>query len=403
MNPLHAESAIDFSLPTYGKWIIIWCLTSSTRTMETSVWPNVAPQNIIVRMPNWLGDVVMGTPLLQMLRKAYPRARITAMCQTNVCALMTHDPNLDEIFCYQRPSGWIHRRQHLKIISPLRKGNFDLGILLTNSFSSAWWFWRGNVKNRLGFSCGMRNLLLDKAVPFPINREHMHLVHTYQALLQPLQIPLSPTAPQLYLTKEEVLQAKQLLKRYHIECGKHTLIGINPGAAYGSAKCWLPERFEEVTRRLLEKSKCHVVYFGDTAGAALCKKICAGFPERVVNLAGKTSIRELMALISCCSLVLTNDSGPMHIAAALRVPLLALFGSTSSTKTGPFPEGRVIQKHVPCSPCYKRVCPIDFPCMKQITAEEVYCQIMDLLKPSSKSSVQMLKTPANQDGQKTRL
>lgn len=345
-------------------------------------WPREKPKNILVRMPNWLGDAVMATPILEDIKKYYPEASLTAMCQTNVGMLLTHDPNINEIFSYKRPSGWIHRRHHLEIIESLRKGDFDLGVLLTNSFSSAWWFWRGRVNNRLGFACNMRSWMLDKAVPFPAARETQHLVVTYKALLQPLGIPVSTTPTRLYLTNDEIDDAKELLRRYDIEVGRHTVVGINPGAAYGSAKCWLPERFEEVTRRLLDNPDVRVVYFGDSAGAPLVHQICEKLPDRVVNLAGKTSLRELMALIRCCSGFLTNDSGPMHIAAALGTPLLALFGSTSAVKTGPYPKGKVIHKHVSCSPCYKRVCPIDFRCMKGIGTDEVYSEMIKVLKDS---------------------
>ena len=172
-------------------------MNTKTETV-VSEWLKEKPKNIIVRMPNWLGDLVMATPILKDLRTNYPDAEITAMCQTNVCSLLTHDPNINEIFCYQRPSGWIHRRKHFEIIEPLRRGGYDLGILLTNSFSSAWWFWRGRVQNRLGFSNGIRNLFLDKAVPFPPEKESQHLVITYKSLLKPLGIAISDTPTLLF-------------------------------------------------------------------------------------------------------------------------------------------------------------------------------------------------------------
>ncbi len=349
-------------------------------------WPQKAPQNILVRMPNWLGDLVMATPVLADLRRTFPAATITAMCQSNTAPLLLNDPNINELFSFKRPNGWIHRRQHYEIIDPLRKGEYDLGLLLTNSISSAWWLWRGHVKNRIGFKDTLRNLLLNKCVPFPKNRETQHLVITYKALLEPLGIPVSDTPTRLYVSPQEVQEAKELLKRYGIHCGRHKLVGINPGAAYGSAKCWLPERFENVSRRLLEDPDTHVVFFGDPAGAPLVNAICKNLPERVVNLAGKTSIRELMALIKLCSVFLTNDSGPMHIAGALGTPLVALFGSTSAIKTGPYLTGKVIHKHVECSPCYKRVCPIDFRCMTRIETEEVYRELKKMLESHGKET-----------------
>ncbi|MCB1113035.1 MAG: lipopolysaccharide heptosyltransferase II [Chlamydiales bacterium] len=342
----------------------------------TVIWPAKEAKNIIVRMPNWLGDCVMATPLLYDLHRRYPTARMTVMCQKNVAPLLEKDPTVDEIFSFKRPSGWLHSEQHQDIIGALRHGEFDLGILTTNSFSSAWWFWRGHVKNRLGYRGNLRSFMLDKALPLPENVEQQHLVITYKMLLVPLGIPISDTPLSLYVTDKEREAAIALLKSYGCNVGEHTVVGINPGAAYGSAKCWLPERFEQVTRRLLEDPDTYIVYFGDPAGAPLVNAICNEMPKRVINLAGKTSIRELMALTSCCSAFLSNDSGPMHIAAALKVPLVALFGSTSDVKTRPYQHGTVIHKHVSCSPCYKRVCPIDFRCMTRIEVDEVCNEIL---------------------------
>lgn len=331
-------------------------------------------------MPNWIGDLVMATAAVTDLRQHFPLAKITAMCQSNVAALLKNDPNIDEIYSFARPSGWIHRIEHFDIIQEIRRGEFDLGFLFTNSFSSAWWLWRGRVKNRVGFGCNLRSWLLTKAISFPKNINRQHLVLTYKELLKPLGIPLSNTSPRLYISNEEKLEAKELLALKGIP-EKAFLLGINPGAAYGSAKCWLPERFVEVSQKLLQRDDLYILYFGDTAGASLVDSICEQLPkERIINLAGKTSLRELLALIGCCSLFLTNDSGPMHIAAALGIPLVALFGSTDDTRTGPYSGGTIIHKHVECSPCYKRVCPIDFRCMKQISVDEVYRELEKMLK-----------------------
>lgn len=342
------------------------------------------PKNIIVRMPNWLGDLIMATPVLADLRAHWPEANITAMCQSNLAAVLKHDRNLDEVYGYQRPNGWIPHQQHWDIIEKLRRGKYDLGVLLTNSFSSAWWFWLGRVKNRTGYSTNGRSLLLNKAIPFPREIETQHLVITYKMLLGPLGIPLSNTSPRLYTTPEERDAATDLLKRCGVIVGKHTIVGVNPGAAFGTAKCWLPDRFHAVTQRLIEDPNVRVVYFGDPAGAPVVNDICKDLPEQVINLAGKTNLRELMALVSSCSVFLTNDSGPMHMAAAYGIPLLALFGSTSDVKTGPYGGGKVIHKHVECSPCYKRVCPIDFRCMKRIEVDEVYRELRLLIEKAGK-------------------
>ncbi len=339
------------------------------------------PQNILVRMPNWIGDLVMATPVLTDLRKAFPKASITAMCRKPICDLLKQDAAINELFCYTKPQNEFLRREDLRdIIAKIEAGKYDLGILLTNSFSSAWWFWQGKVKRRIGFAGQWRRLLLTDPVPVPKNVDEQHIVITYKKLLEPLGIPISDTAPRLYVSDKEVEESKKLLYQRGYVKGKK-LIGINPGAAYGSAKCWPPERFRELALRLLQEEDVSIIFFGDAATAGLVKEICQELPERVMDLAGVTSLRELACLIKDCTVLVTNDSGPMHIAAAFKTPMVALFGSTDENVTGPYgARDSVINKHVSCSPCFKRVCPIDFRCMKQISVDEVADQVLALLK-----------------------
>lgn len=342
-------------------------------------WPESDPKKIIIRMPNWLGDLVMATPLLRDLRSRFPEAHITAMCQSNVAPLLKEQRDIDEILSFSKKSGWLHGKSG-GLVKALRLGKYELGILTTNSFSSAWWFFCGNVKNRIGYAANCRTLLLNRALPFPKEVECQHLVVTYKMLLAPLGIPVSDSPLHLELSSKELSFSIETLAKYGVFVGKDIVIGINPGAAYGSAKCWLPDRFALVTKKLLENPRVKVLYFGDQATAPLVGDICRALPERVVNLAGKTTLRELMAHIASCSAMLSNDSGPMHIAAALKTPLVALFGSTSDVKTGPYGHGTVIHKHVECSPCYQRVCPIDFRCMTRIEVDEVCGEILKLIK-----------------------
>lgn len=339
------------------------------------------PKNLIVRMPNWIGDCVMATPVLADLKVAFPSARLTAMCRSPLAELLVHDPSIDEVFSFSKASGFERRRQQRSVIGKLRIGGYDLGILLTHSLSSAWWFWFGRVQHRIGYERNLRAPLLTQGLSFPTHVQQ-HLTVTYKTLLTPLGIPVSSTPPRLYLTSKEVEEARGLLCEHKVPHGV-PLVGINPGATYGSAKCWLPDRFREVTHKLLKHPDLHVLYFGDLATKDLVSEICARFPVRVVNIAGKTSLRSLPSLISLCDVFLTNDSGPMHIADAVGTRLVALFGSTSEVITGPYHGAQVIHKHVACSPCYKRVCPLDFRCMRQIEVEEVYDAVCNALDAQS--------------------
>lgn len=328
------------------------------------------PKNILVRMPNWVGDLVMATPVLTDLRNAFPQAKITAMCRKPLSDLLKKDEAIDELFCFTKPTNDFVRRQDLRdIIAKIHAGNHDVGVLLTNSFSSAWWFWQGRVERRIGYSAHFRRFLLTDPLPLP--KEKQHQIITYKKLLSPLGVPISETAPRLFVSAHEVEESKKLLYQRGYTKGKK-LIGINPGAAYGSAKCWPIENFRALAKRLLDQTDASIVFFGDGAGVNLVKEISRGLPKRVIDLAGITSLRELSCIIKDCDVLVTNDSGPMHIGSAFGIPLVALFGSTDDTLTGPYGQkGAVINKRVKCSPCFKRVCPIDFPCMKGITVEEV--------------------------------
>jgi len=330
--------------------------------------------NILVRMPNWIGDVVMATPILADLRKKFPSASITAMCRRPLCDLLELDDSIDELFCFTKPgNGFLRRDDHRDIIEKIKTGKYDLGILLTNSFSSAWLFWQGGVKRRIGFSKTLRNWMLTDVAPMPEKGE-VHQVDAYKRLLAPLGIEPSNTAPKLFVSAKEIETSKELLYKRGYRKGS-PLIGINPGAAYGSAKCWPPERFRELADRLSKKAT--IVFFGDTLTEGLVKEICQGLSERVINLAGITNLRELASLIKDCTVLVTNDSGPMHIANALNTPVVALFGSTDDRATGPYGQQEsVIHKRPSCSPCFKRTCPIDFRCMKEISVEEVAAKVL---------------------------
>ncbi|NGX27898.1 MAG: ADP-heptose--LPS heptosyltransferase 2 [Candidatus Anoxychlamydiales bacterium] len=340
---------------------------------------NGEPKNIIVRMPNWVGDLVMATPVLYDLKQKFPEASITAMAKEPLCSLLKKDKNINELFCFKKQKNiFLRRRENKNIIENLREGLYDLGVLLTNSFSSAWLFSQGKVKNTIGYKKDFRALLLDTSMPF--SREKEHLVIKYKQLLKPLGIENTKSRPKLYLDDKEIKQTKELLYQRGFSDG-NTLIGINPLAQYGSAKCWPLDRFKEVAIRLTQDENNRVVFLGDNSSKDIIKKLFSDMPKNIINLSGRTTLRELSCIIHECDLFLTNDSGPMHIAAAFDIPELALFGSTTQNLTGPYSEkAHIINKNVKCSPCFKRTCPIDFKCMQEIQVDEVMDQLLKILK-----------------------
>ncbi len=325
---------------------------------------------LAVRFPNWLGDAVMATPIIEGLRCLLPETSIHVVAKPPICTLLEGMPVDSFIPMPQKKN---------ELTAILKSFAFDSGLLLTRSFSSAWDFFRAGIKERIGFKDHFRSPLLTHGLSLPVDEEHEHAVITYQRLLDVLTSKPHPIyEPKLKVSSNELKAAQKTLEAHDI-LPHHIVIGINPGAAYGSAKCWPKENFRLVTENLIQDPRVRVLYFGDKTGKPLVDEICARLSPRVINLAGKTTLRELMSFISLAKILLTNDSGPMHLASALQVPTVALFGSTNSIKTGPWAFGHVVQNKVACSPCYLRTCPIDFRCMTGITPEMVLNAIQEAI------------------------
>lgn len=340
-------------------------------------------KKILIRVPNWIGDCVMATPVITDLKKAFPKAHITVMCLKSMASLFSCDQDVDAVLPFERPKGKHKRQLKHDIIKKLKEGNFDVGLLLTNSFSSAFWFWQAGIKERIGFAKDARSIFLTKSITHLPSWQSFHQVDVYKMLVNQFGITKSRTNPRLFCSAKEMQQAQLLLKNYGVG-RSDALVGINATASYGDAKCWLPERFVEVARKLCDRPNTRVVFFGDPSAERFLGSLCSSLPDTVINLAGKTSLKDLVCLIKSCKVLLTNDSGPMHIAAATGSPIVALFGSTNEVLTGPYTKkASVIHKHVSCSPCYLRKCPIDFRCMKQIEVDEVYEKVIQWLESPS--------------------
>lgn len=339
---------------------------------------NACPKNIIVRMPNWVGDLVMATAVLSDIKRVFPYVKLTVLARENVSGLLKNDTDINCLFCLKKQNIFFRNKANKQVIEELKKTNFDYGILLTNSFSSAYLFYKANIKNIIGYKNDFRSFFIEHS-PDPL-KINAHQIIKYKNLLAPLGIAVSDTRPRLFLDIKEIDKAKDILYGNGFNDTRR-LIGISPFAKYGRAKCWPADRFRQAAEILANDKKNFIVFTGDNYSRTLVDDICGGLPKNVISLAGKTNLRELACVIKLCSLFLTNDSGPMHIASALDIPLLALFGSTSSALTGPYNEKAVIiNKKAECSPCFKRRCSRDFKCMNQIAVDEVLNKINVILK-----------------------
>ncbi len=332
--------------------------------------------SIVIRCPNWIGDAVMATPIFRQVKRIFPHASITAIAHEPIAELLDGVEGIDAFLVFSRAQDR-KRQEEARIAKEIRHRTPDLGILLTTSLSSAWMLWKARVRWRVGLSAHMRRFLLN--IPVKVENKELHDVVRYGEILRPFGGVQGELALQLKVTDDE----RQKMRRTLHDLGmreNERLVIINPGAAYGSAKCWPQEYFRAVAEQLAQRGGVFCIFIGDGKAVPMIDPIVSGIPHNVVSLAGMTSMRDLMAILSMGDCLLTNDSGPMHIAAAFQRPLLAIFGSTNPKRTGPWGCGNVLYKHVACSPCYLRECPIDFRCMRRITPEEVLGHIEQILK-----------------------
>jgi len=320
--------------------------------------------NILVRATNWVGDAVMSLPALRAIRERFSTARISVLAKPWVADLYGRESFIDEIIFYSGESPW--RTGH-----DLRVRKFDCAILLQNAFEAAWIAWLARIPTRIGYKRDGRQLLLTRAVNVPKPGEiPRHERFYYLELLR--RAGLIDVLPES--------EAIRLSGGGAIPIGGR-VIGVSPGAAYGTAKRWLPERFAEAAGELAKARGASIALFGSKTERELCEEVARQLNgHQVTNYAGQTTLSQFIDLASGCELFLTNDSGSMHIASALGVPTVAIFGATDDTTTGPTGRNaRVVRHPVDCSPCLLRECPIDHRCMTGVSVERVVREGLELL------------------------
>ena len=394
-----------------------------------------APERILVRGVNWLGDAVMTLPALCRLREAYPHAHIAVLTLPKLADLYACQPVLDAVLS-------ITREEPLaSVVARLRGEHFDTGLILTHSARTAFPFWLARIPRRVGYGGQGRTLLLTHPIrpAFPIiirkrppaeikrlsvctnngdtlftrrrvkpaasatdgvqSSVHppVHHLHQYLYLTATLGANPAALAPHLVVPASDVQAVRQ---RFHLPAPDtaRPVFGLNPGAEYGLAKRWPEERFIQAAIALQQRLDCRWVIVGGATDQELASRIAEGIQNAanatrapadkgtslqcVWNLAGQTNLRELCAVLHGCDVVLTNDTGPMHVAAAVGASVVVPFGSTSPELTGPGLPGdtrhRLLKSGVVCAPCFQRVCPIDFRCMNGIAAAQVADAMLNL-------------------------
>jgi heptosyltransferase II len=328
---------------------------------------------ILMRGPNWVGDAVLAIPAMKAVRERYPDAEITLLVRPWVAGVFKSAPFINHLWSEPRPAGF---RDWLRLARQIRDGGFDLALLFPNSFESAAMMFLGRVPRRIGYATDGRSwLLTNRLTPSSVKR---HQLHYYLDLAKALSADAQPSI-QISASTDEKNQGEQLLTSHGIPAGRPYMV-LNPGAAYGSAKRWGEDGFAAAGDALAGELDLDVVIVGSETERSIAETIQRNMRSHVVVLSGRTSLEALIGVISKAALVLTNDSGPMHISAALGIPTVAIFGSTDEVVTGPIgPRTRVVREPVECSPCMLRECPIDHRCMTRVSAESVCRAARELL------------------------
>jgi len=334
---------------------------------------------ILIVAPNWIGDAVLSLPVVDGCGQLWQEAELTVLARTRVAELFEARESEVRVLEYERGNGPQRLSNLMALGRSLRRERFDLAILLPNSLGSAVMTRLAGVPQRLGYSTDGRGWLLTQRLEDRRKERGLHQVDYYLGLLRSLGASQVDRIPRLQLKEKCIEMGLNLLSDMGID-KRELLIGVHPGAAYGETKRWFPERFGAVLGRL-QKSGRRFLLLGGPGEELIAQQISAEMDHPVIDLIGRTTVAEALALIGRCSLFLSNDSGLMHVAAALNIPQVALFGSTDPQKTAPLNNRAVVihPEHVSCTPCFKRSCPEDLECMKAITVDEVATAAVQLL------------------------
>jgi heptosyltransferase II len=330
---------------------------------------------ILIRATNWVGDAILALPSLRAVRKRFPGAEIAIVARPYVADIYRDQEICNQLISYDPKgfhAGFFGRE---RLAAELHSQKFDVALLLQNAFDAAWLAWRANIPERIGYALDGRSFLLTKAVPVPRHGEiPAHEKFYYLELLRRagwVDSVQDESFIGLLVPKEKRWNADELLRKSGVR-ERALRIAIGAGASYGSAKCWLPSRFAEVANRLQAEAGADVILFGTVAEASVSAAISAKMHQPPIDLTGKTAIADLPALLSQCHLFIGNDSGAMHVAAAVGLPIVAVFGPTDPFGTSPVTQRcSIVQQKPYCSPCFLRRCPTDHRCMTTITADTV--------------------------------
>ena len=329
-------------------------------------------ETILLRLPNWVGDVLMATPVLRALRENFPESKIVVLGKPWSRDLLDGHPAVDEIITAPFQSGKLNVRSIMALVKQIKEQDPQWGLLLPNSLGSALIFVVAGIPNRVGYSTNGRSIVLNRGVPVP--HEKMHQIDSFLHLLTGFSLD-GPWDKTLYfpIQDQKMLEAEALWKEWNV-IRTDVIVGLNPGAAWGPSKRWLPANFAAAGEMFQRELGARILIFGGPEDVPLAQEIASRMQTPPLIAAGRDNLRVLPALLSRCNLLITNDTGPMHIAASQKVPQVVLFGPTDPRQTSySDPSMHVIRKDLECSPCFEPHCPLGHHrCMSEISPAEVF-------------------------------
>jgi heptosyltransferase II len=349
-------------------------------------------RRLLVLAPNWLGDAVMALPAIDDLRRSHPGSRLIVAARRSVARLFVLVPWVDEVVELEWTGGISDGRVMVRDVRRLRAVRADAAMLLPNSFASAWLVFAARVPQRWGYARDGRSLLLTRAIALPRPlAPPLHQGRYYQHLVHALGAANGPLEPHLVVSDAAIADARNLLRAAGWD-GTRPLVVFAPGAAYGTAKRWWPAHFARLAADLIGTHGAHIVLIGSAADGVTTGEVRGMVPDHaraaVSDIAGRTSLEVLAAILGLARACVSNDSGAMHVAAAVGVPLAALFGPTNEHETAPLAHApmALLIHDVSCRPCMLRECPIDHPCMRDLEPARVLASVSAMLTSRERAS-----------------
>ena len=338
--------------------------------------------NILIVGPTWVGDTVLATPVLANLRSAFPAAKIHCLSTAWAGDILIDHPDVDELRL--RPGG---AAADFRAAAAFRRDRMDLAFVLPNSIRGALLALAAGARRRVGYRRDGRSILLTDPVPRlpPPRGGGRHQVDEYLALLEAAGVSVTSRIPRVGVSREAETFAGEVFLRHGIDPDE-PVVGIQPGAKFGATKLWPAERFAAAADGLAESEGARIVLLGSPAEGPLTARIASLMKTAPVDLAGKDRVAFLPALLRRFSVLLTEDTGPMHIAAAVGTPVVALFGPTDPGRTGPLGDRHtVLRRDLSCAPCFLKQCPYGHECMEETAVDGVYRAVRETLRASASS------------------